>query len=193
MFLVPEVFESNAQGEKKYDLYSRLLKERVIFIVGPVTDQVASLVMAQLLFLESDNVDKEINLYINSRGGDVTASFAIYDTMQFVKPDICTLCIGEAYGMSALLLASGTAGKRRSLSNSRIMVHQPKGGYRGQASDIEIHAQELLNIRERLYNIFAKHTTQTTSKIEQDMQRDNFMDAKQAKDNGFIDMVVEAR
>ena len=177
--LVPMVIEQTPRGERSYDIYSRLLKERVIFLVGQVEDHMANLVVAQLLFLESENPDKDIHLYINSPGGSVTAGMAIYDTMQFIKPDVSTLCIGQAASMGAVLLTAGAAGKRHCLPNSRVMVHQPLGGFQGQASDFEIHAREILSIRERLNGILAKHTGQDIENIKKDTDRDNFMDSKQ--------------
>ncbi len=191
--LVPMVVEQTPRGERAYDIYSRLLKERVIFLVGPVEEQAASLVVAQLLFLESENSNKDIHLYINSPGGAVTAGLAIYDTMQFIKPDVSTLCIGQAASMGAILLAAGTQGKRHCLPNSRIMVHQPLGGFQGQATDIEIHAREILAIRERLNVILAKHTGQSIKTIQKDTDRDNFMDGKQAQKYGLIDSVLVSR
>ena len=191
--LVPMVVEQTSRGERSYDIYSRLLKERVIFLVGQVEDHMANLVVAQLLFLESENPDKDIHLYINSPGGAVTAGMAIYDTMQFIKPDVSTLCIGQAASMGAVLLAGGAAGKRHSLPNSRVMVHQPLGGFQGQASDIEIHAQEILTIRERLNGILAHHTGQDIDKIQKDTDRDNFMNGEQALEYGLIDSVLSNR
>ncbi len=191
--LVPMVVEQTSRGERSYDIYSRLLKERVIFLVGPVEDHMANLVVAQLLFLESENPDKDIHLYINSPGGAVTAGMAIYDTMQFIKPDVSTLCIGQAASMGAVLLAAGAAGKRHCLPNSRVMVHQPLGGFQGQASDIEIHAREILSIRKRLNGILAHHTGQDISQIETDTDRDNFMSSEQAQEYGLIDSVLEKR
>ncbi len=191
--LVPMVVEQTPRGERSYDIYSRLLKERVIFLCGPVEDQMANLVVAQLLFLESENPDKDIHIYINSPGGSVTAGLAIYDTMQFIKPNVSTLCIGQAASMGAILLTAGTEGKRHCLPNSRIMVHQPLGGFQGQASDIEIHAREILSIRERLNGILAKHTGQDIDKIQQDTDRDNFMDGEQAQKYGLIDSVLDNR
>ena len=184
--LVPMVVEQTSRGERSYDIYSRLLKERVIFLVGQVEDHMANLVVAQLLFLESENPDKDIHLYINSPGGAVTAGMAIYDTMQFIKPNVSTLCIGQAASMGAVLLAGGEPGKRHCLPNSRIMVHQPLGGFQGQASDIEIHAQEILSIRERLNGILAKHTGQDIEQIQKDTDRDNFMNGEQAQEYGLI-------
>jgi len=191
--LVPMVVEQNARGERAYDIYSRLLKERVIFLVGPVEDYMANLVVAQLLFLESENPDKDIHLYINSPGGSVTAGMAIYDTMQFIKPDVSTVCIGQAASMGALLLAGGAAGKRYALPNSRVMIHQPLGGYQGQATDIEIHTKEILTIREKLNRILAHHTGQDFDTIANDTDRDNFMAANQAMEYGLIDAVLERR
>jgi ATP-dependent Clp protease protease subunit len=191
--LVPMVVEQNARGERAYDIYSRLLKERVIFLVGPVEDYMANLVVAQLLFLESENPDKDIHLYINSPGGSVTAGMAIYDTMQFIKPDVSTVCIGQAASMGALLLAGGAADKRYALPNSRVMIHQPLGGYQGQATDIEIHTKEILTIREKLNRILAHHTGQDFDTIANDTDRDNFMAANQAMEYGLIDAVLERR
>ncbi len=187
------VVEQTPRGERSYDIYSRLLKERVIFLVGPVEDQMANLVVAQLLFLESENPDKDIHLYINSPGGSVTAGMSIYDTMQFIKPDVSTLCIGQAASMGAVLLTAGAKGKRYCLPNSRVMVHQPLGGFQGQASDIEIHAKEILSIRERLNGILAKHTGQEIKKIKKDTDRDNFMSSEQAQEYGLIDSVLDNR
>ncbi|BCB62109.1 MULTISPECIES: ATP-dependent Clp endopeptidase proteolytic subunit ClpP [Halomonadaceae] len=191
--LVPMVVEQSAKGERAYDIYSRLLKERVIFLVGPVEDYMANLVVAQLLFLESENPDKDIHLYINSPGGSVTAGMSIYDTMQFIKPDVSTVCIGQAASMGALLLTAGAAGKRYCLPNSRVMIHQPLGGYQGQASDIEIHTREILGIREKLNQILAHHTGQDIDKVAQDTDRDNFMSANKAKEYGLIDAVLDKR
>ena len=191
--LVPMVVEQSARGERAYDIYSRLLKERVIFLVGQVEEHLANLIVAQLLFLESDNPDKDIELYINSPGGVVTAGLAIYDTMQFIKCDVSTVCIGQACSMGAFLLAGGAAGKRSSLPNSRIMIHQPLGGFQGQASDIEIHAKEMLSTRRRLNEILAKHTGQPIERIEKDTDRDNFMSALESCKYGLIDSVVESR
>lgn len=190
---IPMVIEQSGRGERAYDIYSRLLKERVVFLVGPVNEMSANLVVAQLLFLESENPDKDISLYINSPGGSVTAGMAIYDTMQFIKPDVSTLCIGQAASMGALLLTAGAAGKRYSLPNSRMMIHQPLGGFQGQASDIEIHAKEILFLRERLNAILAKHTGQTIKAIEKDTDRDNFMSAEQSLKYGLIDKVLVNR
>ncbi|EHJ91847.1 MULTISPECIES: ATP-dependent Clp endopeptidase proteolytic subunit ClpP [Halomonadaceae] len=191
--LVPMVVEQSAKGERAYDIYSRLLKERVIFLVGPVEDYMANLVVAQLLFLESENPDKDIHLYINSPGGSVTAGMSIYDTMQFVKPDVSTVCIGQAASMGALLLTAGAAGKRYCLPNSRVMIHQPLGGYQGQASDIEIHTREILGIREKLNQILAHHTGQDIEAVSRDTDRDNFMSANTAKEYGLIDAVLDKR
>jgi ATP-dependent Clp protease protease subunit len=191
--LVPMVVEQTARGERAYDIYSRLLKDRLIFIVGPIDDNVANLVVAQLLFLESENPDKDVHLYINSPGGIVTAGLSIYDTMQYIKPDVTTTCVGQAASMGSLLLAGGTKGKRYSLPHSRIMIHQPSGGFQGQASDIHIHAQEILNLRKRLNDILAKHTGQTVERIERDSDRDNFMDAAAAVEYGIVDTVLEKR
>jgi len=191
--LVPIVIEQSARGERAYDIYSRLLKERVIFIVGPIEDYMANLVVAQMLFLESENPDKDIFLYINSPGGAVNAGLAIYDTMQFVKPDVSTLCIGQACSMGAFLLAGGAKNKRRCLPNSRIMIHQPLGGFQGQATDIEIHTKEILKIRHRLNDILSKHTGQPLERIEKDTDRDNFMGAQEACNYGLIDSVITER
>ncbi|MDM1707084.1 ATP-dependent Clp endopeptidase proteolytic subunit ClpP [Thiopseudomonas alkaliphila] len=191
--LVPMVVEQTSRGERSYDIYSRLLKERVIFLVGPVEDHMANLVVAQLLFLEAENPDKDIHLYINSPGGVVTAGMAIYDTMQFIKPDVSTICIGQACSMGALLLAGGAAGKRHCLPHSRMMIHQPLGGFRGQASDIEIHAREILSIRERLNQVLAHHTGQPLEVIAKDTDRDNFMSAEEAAKYGLIDSVITKR
>jgi ATP-dependent Clp protease protease subunit len=187
------VVEQTARGERAYDIYSRLLKDRVVFIVGGIDDHVANLVVAQLLFLESENPDKDVHLYINSPGGIVTAGLSIYDTMQFIKPDVSTICIGQAASMGSLLLAGGTKGKRYCLPHSRIMIHQPSGGFQGQASDIDIHAREVLKLRQRLNEILAKHTGQTVERIERDSDRDNFMDAEAAVEYGLIDTVLEKR
>jgi ATP-dependent Clp protease protease subunit len=191
--LVPMVVEQSSRGERAYDIYSRLLKERVIFLVGPVEDHMANLVVAQLLFLESENPDKDIHLYINSPGGSVTAGMSIYDTMQFIKPDVSTMCIGQAASMGALLLTGGAEGKRFCLPHSRMMIHQPLGGFSGQASDIEIHAKEILYIRERLNDVLAKHTGQPIERIQQDTDRDNFMSGTAAVEYGLIDKVLEQR
>ncbi|MDI3272127.1 MULTISPECIES: ATP-dependent Clp endopeptidase proteolytic subunit ClpP [Pseudomonas] len=191
--LVPMVIEQSARGERAYDIYSRLLKERVIFLVGPVEDYMANLVAAQLLFLEAENPDKDIHLYINSPGGSVTAGMSIYDTMQFIKPDVSTTCIGQACSMGAFLLAGGAAGKRFCLPNSRMMIHQPLGGFQGQASDIDIHAKEILHIRSRLNQLLAHHTGQSLETIERDTERDNFMSAERAAEYGLIDSVIDKR
>ena len=191
--LIPMVVEQTARGERSYDIYSRLLKERVIFLVGPVEDYMANVVVAQLLFLEAENPDKDVHLYINSPGGSVTAGMSIYDTMQFIKPDVSTMCIGQACSMGAFLLTAGTKGKRYCLPNSRVMIHQPSGGAQGQASDIHIQAQEILKIRSRLNELMSFHTGQTVEKIELDTERDNFMSASQSKDYGLIDAVIDKR
>ena len=191
--LVPMVVEQTNKGERAYDIYSRLLKERIIFLVGPINDNVASLVTAQLLFLESEDPKKNINLYINSPGGLVTAGLGIYDTMQYVKPDISTLCIGQAASMGSFLLAAGKEGKRFSLPNSRIMVHQPSAGFQGQATDIEIHAKEVLSLKKRLNEIYSKHTGKSVDDVKKALERDNFMTPETAKDFGLIDDVVEKR
>jgi len=191
--LVPIVVEQTARGERSYDIYSRLLKDSVIFMVGPVEDYMANLVVAQLLFLESENPDKDIHLYINSPGGVVTAGLSIYDTMQFIKPDVSTMCIGQAASMGALLLAGGAKGKRYALPHSRVMIHQPSGGAQGQASDIHIQAQEILTMREKLNRIMSNHTGQPMDVIAKDTDRDNFMSASQAKDYGLIDQVLDRR
>lgn len=191
--LIPMVVEQTARGERSYDIYSRLLKERVIFLVGPVEDYMANVVVAQLLFLEAENPDKDIHLYINSPGGSVTAGMSIYDTMQFIKPDVSTMCIGQACSMGAFLLTAGAQGKRFCLPNSRVMIHQPSGGAQGQASDIHIQAQEILKIRSRLNELMAFHTGQSIEKIELDTERDNFMSAAQSKDYGLIDAVIDKR
>lgn len=191
--LVPIVIEQTARGERAFDIYSRLLKERVIFLVGPVEDHMANLVVAQLLFLESENPDKDIYLYINSPGGSVTAGLAIYDTMQFIRPDVSTLCVGQAASMGALLLAGGAKGKRFALPHSRLMIHQPLGGFQGQATDIDIHAREILLIRQRLNEILARHTGQPVEKIAQDTERDNFMGGEAAMAYGLIDKVLAQR
>jgi ATP-dependent Clp protease protease subunit len=191
--LVPIVVEQTARGERAYDIYSRLLKDRVIFVVGGIEDQVANLIVAQLLFLESENPDKDIHLYINSPGGVVTAGLAIYDTMQFIKPDVSTICVGQAASMGALLLAGGTKGKRFCLPHSRIMIHQPSGGFQGQATDIDIHAREVLKLKARLNEIMAKHTGQNIEQVEKDSDRDNFMDGEAAVAYGLIDTVLERR
>ena len=191
--LVPMVVEQTARGERSYDIYSRLLKERVIFLVGPVEDQVANIIVAQLLFLESENPDKDIHFYINSPGGVVTAGMAIYDTMQFIKADVSTMCIGQAASMGALLLTGGARGKRYALPNSRVMIHQPLGGFQGQATDVDIHAREILKMRDRLNNIMASHTGQPYEKIQQDTERDNFMSSAESKEYGLIDEVLHSR
>ncbi len=191
--LVPIVVEQSARGERAYDIYSRLLKERVIFLVGQVEDYMANLVVAQLLFLESENPDKDIHLYINSPGGSVSAGLAIYDTMQFVQPDVSTLCIGQAASMGALLLAGGAKNKRYCLPHSRMMIHQPLGGFHGQATDIDIHAREILKVRERLNHILAQHTNQSLETIQKDTERDNFMSAEESKNYGLIDAVLTTR
>ncbi|MBI5462417.1 MAG: ATP-dependent Clp endopeptidase proteolytic subunit ClpP [Gammaproteobacteria bacterium] len=191
--LVPMVIEQTARGERAYDIYSRLLKERVVFVVGPVEDYMANVIVAQLLFLESENPDKDIHLYINSPGGSVSAGLAIYDTMQFIKPDISTMCIGQAASMGAVLLAGGAKGKRYCLPHSRMMIHQPLGGFQGQASDIDIHAKEIMLVRERLNTILSKHTGQPMERIEKDTDRDNFMGADQACGYGLVDKVLSQR
>jgi ATP-dependent Clp protease protease subunit len=191
--LIPMVIEQSGRGERAYDIYSRLLKERVVFLVGPVTEVTANLIVAQLLFLESDNPDKEISFYINSPGGSVSDGLAIYDTMQFVKPNVSTLCIGQAASMGALLLAAGAKGKRFCLPNSRVMIHQPMGGFQGQASDVEIHAREILNRKAKLNEIFARHTGQDMKTIERDTDRDNFLSAEQALGYGIVDKVLTTR
>ena len=191
--LVPMVVEQSNKGERAYDIYSRLLKERIIFLVGPINDNVASLVTAQLLFLESEDPKKEINLYINSPGGLVTAGLGIYDTMQYIKPDVSTLCVGQAASMGSFLLAAGKKGKRFSLPNSRIMVHQPSAGFQGQATDIEIHAKEVLALKKRLNEIYSKHTSKSVDDVKKALERDNFMTPEVAKDFGLIDEVVENR
>ena len=191
--LVPMVVEQSSRGERAYDIYSRLLKERIVFVVGPINDTVASLVTAQLLFLESEDPKKEISLYINSPGGLVTAGLGIYDTMQYIKPDVNTLCIGQAASMGSFLLAAGAKGKRFSLPNSRIMVHQPSAGFQGQATDIEIHANEVLSLKKRLNEIYSKHTGKSVDEIKSALERDNFMTPDNAKDFGLIDKVVEKR
>jgi len=191
--LVPMVVEQSSRGERAYDIYSRLLKERVIFIVGPIEDHMANVIVAQLLYLESENPDKDISIYINSPGGVVTAGMAIYDTMQFIKPDVSTLCIGQAASMGALLLAGGAAGKRYCLPHSRVMIHQPLGGFQGQATDIDIHAREILNMRDRLNGILAHHTGQKIETIADDTERDNFMSADESRAYGLIDDVLSGR
>ena len=192
-YLVPMVVELTAKGERSFDIYSRLLKERIIFLSGPVNDQVSSLIVAQLLFLESEDPKKDIYFYINSPGGIVTSGLAMYDTMQYIRPDVATLCIGQAASMGSLLLTAGAPGKRFCLPNSRIMIHQPSGGYQGQATDIEIHAQETLALKRRLNDIYVSHTGQKLSVIEKSMERDNFMSPQKAKDFGLIDEVIEKR
>jgi len=191
--LVPIVVEQSARGERSYDIYSRLLKERVVFMVGPVEDYVANVVVAQLLFLESDNPDKDIHLYINSPGGSVTAGLAIYDTMEYIKPDVSTMCVGQAASMGALLLAGDATGKRFCLPHSRMMIHQPLGGFQGQATDIDIHAREILKIREQLNHILARHTGQVLERIADDTERDHFMGAEEAKAYGLVDRVLEGQ
>ena len=191
--LIPMVVEQSSRGERAYDIYSRLLKERIVFVVGPINDNVASLVTAQLLFLESEDPKKEISLYINSPGGLVTAGLGIYDTMQYIKPQISTLCIGQAASMGSFLLAAGEKGKRFSLPNSRIMVHQPSAGFQGQATDIEIHANEVLSLKKRLNEIYSKHTGKSVDEIKTSLERDNFMTSENAKDFGLIDKVVDKR
>jgi len=191
--LIPMVIETTGRGERAYDIYSRMLKERVVFLVGPVEDHMANLVVAQLLFLESENPDKDIHLYINSPGGAVNAGLAIYDTMQFIKPDVSTVCIGQAASMGALLLAGGAKGKRFALPHARMMVHQPMGGFQGQATDIDIHAREILRVRERLNQILVKHTGRTMEQIREDTDRDYFMDGDEALKFGLIDRVIEKR
>lgn len=191
--LVPMVVEQTSRGERAYDIYSRLLKERLIFLVGPIDDHMANVVVAQLLFLESENPEKDINIYINSPGGVVTAGMAIYDTMQYIKPNVSTTCIGQAASMGALLLAAGEAGKRYALPNSRVMIHQPLGGYQGQAADIDIHAREILTLRSRLNEVLAKHTGQSLETIARDTERDNFKSAFEAQAYGLVDQVLERR
>ncbi|CAH6814069.1 ATP-dependent Clp protease proteolytic subunit [Vibrio chagasii] len=191
--LVPMVVEQTSRGERSYDIYSRLLKERIIFLTGQVEDHMANLVVAQLLFLESENPDKDIYLYINSPGGSVTAGMSIYDTMQFIKPNVSTVCMGQACSMGAFLLAGGTPGKRHVLPNSRVMIHQPLGGFQGQASDIQIHAQEILTIKQKLNNLLAEHTGQPLEVVERDTDRDNFMSADQAVEYGLVDSVLNHR
>lgn len=191
--LVPMVIEQTSRGERSYDIYSRLLKERVIFLVGPVEDHMANLIVAQMLFLESENPEKDIHLYINSPGGSVTAGMAIYDTMRFIKPDVSTMCIGQAASMGSFLLSAGAKGKRFALPNSRVMIHQPLGGFQGQASDIQIHAQEIMQIKEKLNKALADHTGQNIKTIEKDTDRDNFMSADEACDYGLIDKVLTQR
>jgi ATP-dependent Clp protease protease subunit len=191
--LIPMVIEQSGRGERAYDIYSRLLKERVVFLVGPVNEVSANLIVAQLLFLESENPDKDISFYINSPGGSVSAGLAIYDTMQFIKPDVSTLCIGQAASMGALLLCAGTKGKRFCLPNSRVMIHQPMGGFQGQASDIEIHAKEILYLRAKLNEIMAKHTAQSVEQIARDTDRDNFLSADEAMQYGLVDRILTSR
>ncbi len=191
--LVPMVVEQTSRGERAYDIYSRLLKERVVFVVGPVEDQTANLIVAQLLFLESENPDKDINLYINSPGGSVSAGLAIYDTMQFIKPDVSTMCVGQAASMGAVLLAAGAKGKRYCLPHSRVMIHQPLGGFQGQATDIDIHAREILKIREQLNEILASHSGQSVDTIARDTERDNFMDPAEAMEYGLVDQILDSR
>jgi len=191
--LIPMVIEQSGRGERAYDIYSRLLKERVVFLVGPVTEVTANLIVAQLLFLESENPDKDISFYINSPGGLVSAGLAVYDTLQFIKPDVSTLCIGQAASMGSLLLCAGAKGKRYCLPNSRIMIHQPMGGFQGQASDIEIHAREILFLREKLNQIMAKHTGQPIERIAKDTDRDNFLSAEEAREYGLIDRILSSR
>jgi len=191
--LVPMVVEQTSRGERAYDIYSRLLKERLIFLVGPIDDHMANVIVAQMLFLEADNPEKDISIYINSPGGVVTAGMAIYDTMQYIKPDVSTICVGQAASMGALLLASGAAGKRYALPNSRVMIHQPLGGFQGQATDIDIHAREILTLRSRLNEILAKHTGQSLETIARDTERDNFKSAVDAQTYGLVDQVLERR
>nr|WP_305068799.1 ATP-dependent Clp endopeptidase proteolytic subunit ClpP [Luteimonas sp. Y-2-2-4F] len=193
MNLVPMVVEQTSRGERAYDIYSRLLKERIIFLVGPIDDHVANVVVAQMLFLEAENPEKDISLYINSPGGVVTAGLAIYDTMQFIKPDVSTMCIGQAASAGSMLLMAGTSGKRYALPNSRVMIHQPSGGAQGQATDIEIHAREILYLRQRLNQLYADHTGQPLEQIERDMERDRFLSAEGAKEYGLIDEVLQRR
>ena len=191
--LVPMVVEQTARGERAFDIYSRLLKERVVFIVGPIDDYMANLVVAQLLFLEAENPDKDIHLYINSPGGVITSGLSIYDTMKFIKPDVSTMCIGQACSMGSFLLSAGTKGKRYALPNSRVMIHQPSGGAQGQATDIEIQAREILYLRERLNRMYAEHTGQPVEKIARDVERDFFMSAEQARDYGLVDQILDRR
>ena len=191
--LVPMVVEQTPRGERAFDIYSRLLKERVIFITGPIEDYMANLIVAQLLFLEAENPDKDINVYINSPGGSITSGMSLYDTMTYIKPDISTLCIGQAASMGAILLAGGTSGKRFALPNSRIMIHQPLGGFQGQASDFEIHAKEILSMKKKLNEILAFHTGKEVDQLEKDTERDNFMNGEEAKDYGLIDKVISER
>jgi ATP-dependent Clp protease protease subunit len=191
--LVPMVVEQTPRGERAFDIYSRLLKERIIFLTGPIDDYISNLVVAQLLFLESENPEKDISIYINSPGGVITSGLAIYDTMQFIAPEVSTLCIGQAASMGSLLLAGGEKGKRFALKNSRIMIHQPLGGFQGQASDFEIHAKEMLLVKQKVNEVLAKHTGKTLKKVEQDTDRDNFLNAKEAKAYGIIDEILESR
>ena len=191
--LVPMVVEQTPRGERAFDIYSRLLKERIIFLTGPIDDYISNLIIAQLLFLESENPEKDISIYINSPGGIISSGLAIYDTMQFVKPEVATLCVGQAASMGSLLLAGGAAGKRFALPNSRVMIHQPLGGFQGQASDIEIHAKEILVMKQKVNEILAKHTGKTLKKIEQDTDRDNFLNADEAKSYGIIDDILDSR
>ena len=191
--LIPMVIEQSGRGERAYDIYSRLLKERVIFLVGPIDDLTANVIVAQLLFLESENPDKDIHLYINSPGGSIAAGMSVYDTMQFIKPDVSTLCIGMAASMGAFLLQAGTKGKRFALPNSTVMIHQPLGGFQGQASDIEIHAKYILSLRERLNKLMAKHTGKTVEEVARDSERDNFLTAEQAQEYGLIDQILHKR
>ena len=191
--LVPMVVEQTPRGERAFDIYSRLLKERIIFLTGPIDDYISNLVIAQLLFLESENPEKDISIYINSPGGIISSGLAIYDTMQFVKPEVATLCVGQAASMGSLLLAGGAAGKRFALPNSRVMIHQPLGGFQGQASDIEIHAKEILVMKQKVNEILAKHTGKTLKKIEKDTDRDNFLNADEAKSYGIIDDILDSR
>ena len=191
--LVPMVVEQTPRGERAFDIYSRLLKERIIFLTGPIDDYISNLVIAQLLFLESENPEKDISIYINSPGGIISSGLAVYDTMQFVKPEVATLCVGQAASMGSLLLAGGAAGKRFALPNSRVMIHQPLGGFQGQASDIEIHAKEILVMKQKVNEILAKHTGKTLKKIEQDTDRDNFLNADEAKSYGIIDDILDSR
>jgi ATP-dependent Clp protease protease subunit len=191
--LIPMVVEQSSRGERAYDIYSRLLKERIIFLSGPIDDYISNLVVAQLLFLESENPEKDISIYINSPGGVISSGLAIYDTMQFIAPEVSTLCIGQAASMGSLLLAGGEKGKRFALTNSRIMIHQPLGGFQGQASDFEIHAKEMLLVKQKVNEILAKHTGKTLKKVEQDTDRDNFLNAKESKAYGIIDEILESR
>ncbi|ABD43831.1 ATP-dependent Clp endopeptidase proteolytic subunit ClpP [Anaplasma phagocytophilum] len=193
MNLVPMVVEQTGRGERAYDIYSRLLKERIIFVTGPIEDEMASLIVAQLVFLEAEDPEKDISMYINSPGGVVTAGLSIYDTMQYIKPNVATLCLGQAASMGSLLLCAGAPGMRCALPNSRVMIHQPSGGFRGQATDIEIHAREILEIKRRLNEIFVRHTGKSLEEIESSMERDNFMIAEKARDFGIIDKVIEKR